>query len=60
MTPQWRKSTRSTEGTSGECVEVADLALRIGIRDSKDPRGPHLSVTRAGFVDLVTAIKRSV
>ncbi|MGK5552902.1 DUF397 domain-containing protein [Actinomadura kijaniata] len=43
MTPVWRKSSRSgsTSGQS-DCVEVADLAGNIGVRDSKRPEGAHL------------------
>ena len=32
----WRKSSYSGN-TGGECVEVADLAPRIAVRDSKNP-----------------------
>jgi hypothetical protein len=35
----WHKSTRS--GNSG-CVEVTILERVVGVRDSKDRRGPHL------------------
>ncbi|MGS2619397.1 DUF397 domain-containing protein [Micromonospora sp. LZ34] len=49
----WRKSTRSG---NGECVEVADnLAGVVGVRDSKDPRGPVLTFdpqTWRAFVDF--------
>jgi hypothetical protein len=38
--PKWRRSSRST---SENCVEVANLVLQIGVRDSKDPEGPALS-----------------
>lgn len=33
---QWRKCSQS-DHSGGECVEVADLAPVIGVRDSKDP-----------------------
>ena len=56
-TPVWRKSSRSTQGTSETCVELADLGATVGVRDSKDPRGPHLSVTLAVFSGLVDQIK---
>ncbi|MFB7193216.1 DUF397 domain-containing protein [Streptomyces sp. NPDC056240] len=40
----WRKATYSgSEG--GECVEVATHPAAIHIRDSKNPEGPHFTVT---------------
>lgn len=38
---QWRQSSHSG-GSGGECLEVAQLAGDIGMRDSKNPEGPHL------------------
>ncbi|NKZ05781.1 DUF397 domain-containing protein [Actinomadura latina] len=39
---RWRKSSQSgPEG--GECVEVAEIASAVGVRDSKDPDGPILT-----------------
>ncbi|GAA2442600.1 hypothetical protein GCM10010191_68660 [Actinomadura vinacea] len=35
----WRRSSHST---SENCVEVAALTPRVGVRDSKDPDGPKL------------------
>jgi hypothetical protein len=37
----WRKSTYSN-GTGGNCVEVADLPNGQAVRDSKHPQGPIL------------------
>jgi Domain of unknown function (DUF397) len=43
----WRKSSRSNEGSDQTaCVEVAGLADRVAMRDSKDPAGPVLAFTR--------------
>ncbi|CNF99568.1 Domain of uncharacterised function (DUF397) [Mycobacterium tuberculosis] len=38
---EWQKSSRSDD-TGGQCVEVADLAAGVAVRDSKDPDGPKL------------------
>jgi len=53
----WRKASRST-GNGGACVEVADLPGSIAVRDSKDPHGPHILLTRDDFQHLAKAIKK--
>ncbi|RKS78827.1 uncharacterized protein DUF397 [Actinomadura pelletieri DSM 43383] len=58
--PTWRKSSRSTQGTSGECVEVARLTQAIGVRDSKRPESGHLALTTDQFAALVQWVKNSV
>ncbi|MDO0935478.1 DUF397 domain-containing protein [Streptomyces sp. DG2A-72] len=40
----WRKSTYSS-GEGGECLEVATCPHTIHIRDSKNPTGPHLTLS---------------
>ncbi|MGG7574132.1 DUF397 domain-containing protein [Streptomyces sirii] len=44
----YRKSSYSG-GEQGQCVEVAETPSTIHVRDSKDPDGPSLTLTRAGF-----------
>lgn len=56
--PQWRKSSRSA-ATGSDCVELADLGRAVGIRDSKNPNGPILRVTRAGLAGLLEAARRA-
>ncbi|WP_329096411.1 DUF397 domain-containing protein [Actinomadura citrea] len=56
--PVWRKSSRSTQGTSEQCVELAQLPHAVGIRDSKAPGAGHLTLTPHAFADLVTRAKR--
>ncbi|HEU5155446.1 MAG TPA: DUF397 domain-containing protein [Streptosporangiaceae bacterium] len=53
---RWRKSSHSgSEG--GTCVELADLSATVGIRDSKDPDGPGLVVSRRELGSFVARIK---
>ncbi|NGO77817.1 DUF397 domain-containing protein [Streptomyces sp. YC504] len=54
---QWRKSSYSGD-TGGECVEVADLAPHIAIRDSKAPDGPVLTLPADSFARFVGAAVR--
>ncbi|MWK37219.1 DUF397 domain-containing protein [Actinomadura sp. J1-007] len=57
--PTWRKSSRSTGGTSGECVELADLSTGlVGIRDSKAPGAGHLVLAPETFAELLARIKQ--
>ncbi|WP_307867865.1 DUF397 domain-containing protein [Umezawaea beigongshangensis] len=37
MLVNWRKSSRSVEGTNADCVEVAVTPSVVGVRDSKNP-----------------------
>jgi Domain of unknown function (DUF397) len=43
----WLKARSSTH--NGACVEIAESAGKIAIRDSKDPDGPTLVYTPAEF-----------
>ncbi|MEO3828235.1 DUF397 domain-containing protein [Actinomadura sp. B10D3] len=54
---QWRKSKRSGTGAQSDCVEVANLSGNIGVRDSKDPSGPHITLPAELFRQLAKAIK---
>lgn len=53
----WRKSSYS--GPNGaQCVEIAtDLPSMVAIRDSKNPAGPVLTFTRAGWHTFIANIK---
>ncbi|SCE97592.1 DUF397 domain-containing protein [Micromonospora chokoriensis] len=53
---QWKKSTRSSG--NGQCVEVADLADAVALRDSKDPTGPALLFRREGWTSFLTSAKQ--
>lgn len=57
--PRWRKSSHSSP-TGSDCVELADLGDRVvGVRDSKNPTGPILRVTRDGLAGLLAAARRA-
>jgi hypothetical protein len=55
-TPIWRKSSYSN-GTGGECVEVATLPTGTAIRDSKSPNGPTLTLPRNTWTEFVRAVQ---
>ncbi|TDB78718.1 DUF397 domain-containing protein [Actinomadura sp. KC216] len=55
----WRKASHSeSTSTQSDCVEVADLGTSIGIRDSKAPEAPHITLTPVAFATLLTQAKR--
>jgi hypothetical protein len=54
MAITWRKSSYSN-ASGGTCVE---LAYAGAVRDSKNPRGPVLIVSRAALESFVAYAKR--
>ncbi|MCD0448546.1 DUF397 domain-containing protein [Actinocorallia sp. API 0066] len=57
MATTWRKSSHSN-GSYTDCVELASLEEQArGIRDSKNPQAPHLSISARGFRTLIGAVK---
>jgi hypothetical protein len=60
MSVQWRKSTHSSGVNDEDCVELGRLApgAGIGVRDSKDPDGRHLTLTVAQFASMIEQVKR--
>ncbi|MWA05763.1 DUF397 domain-containing protein [Actinomadura sp. LD22] len=52
----WRKASRST-AENDNCVEVADGAGVVAVRDSKDPDGPMLILNRNEFRHLAETLK---
>ncbi|MEV5824940.1 DUF397 domain-containing protein [Spirillospora sp. NPDC052242] len=52
----WRKSVRSSE-QGDNCVELASVSGIVAIRDSKDPVGPKLVVSRRDFRRFAEVLK---
>jgi hypothetical protein len=52
----WRKSTRSGNN-GGDCVEVADAARVVLVRDTKDPDGAVIKFSAGAWRGLVVNIK---
>ncbi|TYB49554.1 DUF397 domain-containing protein [Actinomadura chibensis] len=52
----WRKARRSTEN-GGDCVEVAAVSDTILIRDSNNPNGPKLLMSRNDLRRLTATLK---
>lgn len=53
--PTWRKSTKS--GNSGNCVEVADAASVVVVRDTKDRSGGTLAFTADAWRAFTDALR---
>lgn len=51
----WRKSSRS--GSSTNCVEVAQAADGIAVRDSKNPDGAQLQVGTSEWGTFLNGLK---
>ncbi|MET0235521.1 MAG: DUF397 domain-containing protein [Kibdelosporangium sp.] len=53
----WRKSSRSGNPTSGDCVEVACLPLAMAVRDSKNPAAGVLAIPAGPWRAFLTSIR---
>jgi hypothetical protein len=51
----WRKSSYST--AQSNCVECAKLPGLVAVRDSKNPDGGHLAITRDAWRRFTDKIK---
>ncbi|WP_054049563.1 DUF397 domain-containing protein [Alloactinosynnema sp. L-07] len=56
MAAVWRKSSHSGGGGNDDCVEVAVTELAIGVRDSKNSSGPHLTFPAASWAAFLTPV----
>jgi hypothetical protein len=54
---KWRKSSRSGDN-GGACVEVArNLPRIVAVRDSKNPHGPVLIISRDEWARFITRLR---
>jgi hypothetical protein len=51
----WFKSSYSS-GEGGECLEVAVTPHTIHLRDSKNPPGPHLTLSPTAWAPFVAKV----
>lgn len=56
-TSPWKKSTRSGQGSSNQCVELRLHAGAAEIRDTKDPTGPSLKMDVGSFQGFLNELK---
>ncbi|MFI0979641.1 DUF397 domain-containing protein [Streptomyces sp. NPDC021093] len=54
--PSWQKSSYSN-GTGGECVEVACISAHTAVRDSKMPEGRRINLRRITWVEFIRAVR---
>ena len=54
---EWRKATK-TSSNGGNCVEVArNLRGIVAVRDSKNPDGPKIVLSPAGWRSFTAGVK---
>ncbi|GAA2621224.1 hypothetical protein GCM10010411_66390 [Actinomadura fulvescens] len=51
----WRKASRSS-ATGNDCVEIASTHHGVAIRDSKNPNGPKLTLSRSQWRGIAAHI----
>ncbi len=54
--PTWRKSSYSG-GTAENCIEVASMPGGTAVRDSKQHRGPIVTVPSGDWAEFIGSIK---
>ncbi|UGQ14717.1 DUF397 domain-containing protein [Yinghuangia sp. ASG 101] len=52
----WRKSSHSAQG--GDCIEVAPLDRRTGVRDSKSRAEGHIELPTTAWSAFLGSLKR--
>lgn len=53
----WRKSSYSGDAQSSECVEVAPLEARTGVRDTKARDRGHFEASPVAWQSLLAALR---
>ena len=53
----WGKSSYSDNAPNGDCVEVAGLPGRVAMRDSEDPTGVALALSRAQWQAFLASVR---
>ncbi|MEU0209451.1 DUF397 domain-containing protein [Streptomyces canus] len=53
----WRKSSYSGPGDGNECVEIANSATHVAVRDSKAPTRATLTLPTPTFTAFIDALK---
>jgi hypothetical protein len=51
----WRKASYSNGQAS--CVEVGQAGPAVAVRDTKDPHGPALAFSQAGWLEFTRRVK---
>ncbi len=54
----WRKSSYSN-GSGGNCIEVAATPPHVAVRDSRDRHGPKLAFTITAWQAFLSQLKNS-
>ncbi|MEW2620696.1 DUF397 domain-containing protein [Streptomyces sp. NPDC048106] len=52
----WFKSSYSSSGEPGDCVEVATTPAAVHVRDSKTPHTAHLTVASAAWANFLALV----
>ncbi|MEO3782439.1 DUF397 domain-containing protein [Actinocorallia sp. B10E7] len=55
-TLHWRRSSHS-DGSGGECVEIAPVPGHVLVRDSKNPEGPVLAFRNTALGALLSELR---
>lgn len=59
MNITWRKSSYSGGVNDNACVELASIPSAVAVRDSKNPRLAHLTLSPRRFAHLLSGLKGS-